>query len=135
MNIFTDTSAFLAVLNANDQFHPAARQQWEEILVADTVLFSSNYVVIETTTLLQHRFGIEAVRLFESDVLPILETTWVDEAVHNRGMSALLVATRRNVSLVDCTSFAIMRLIGVDTAFTFDPHFHEQGFSVIPESL
>jgi len=134
MNIFIDTSAFLAVLNANDQFHPAARQQWEEMLAADTVLFSSNYVILETTTLLQHRFGIEAVRLFESDILTILEIIWVDEAVHKRGMSALLVANRRNLSLVDCTSFEIMRLIGLETAFTFDPHFYEQGFKVIPES-
>lgn len=132
MNIFIDTSAFLAVLNASDLFHPAAKQSWEELLAADSALFSSNYVVLETVTLLQHRFGIEAVRLFESDILPILEITWVDEAVHKQGMSALLTANRRNLSLVDCTSFEIMRQAGLDAAFTFDPHFREQGLGVLP---
>jgi predicted nucleic acid-binding protein len=132
MNIFIDTAAFLAVLNADDQFHHAASQSWAEILSSDTSIFSSNYVILETTTLLQHRFGIESLRLFERDILPIIILVWVDESIHKQGMSALLTANRRNLSLVDCTSFEIIRQIGVDNVFTFDPHFHEQGFSVIP---
>lgn len=72
-------------------------------------MFSSNYVLLETTTLLQHRFGIEAVRLFESDILPVLEVHWIDDLLHKRTMSALLAANRRALSLVDCTSFEIMR--------------------------
>jgi uncharacterized protein len=134
MNIFIDTAAFLAVLNANDQFHPPAKNNWDEMLSLDSALFSSNYVILETTALLQHRFGVEAVRLFESDILPIIEISWVEETVHKQGMSALLAANRRDLSLVDCTSFEIMRQIGLETVFTFDPHFREQGFIVIPES-
>lgn len=132
MNIFIDTAAFLAVLNANDQFHTAARQVWDEILASDVALFSSNYVILEATALLQHRFGIEAVRLFEVDILPIVEIGWVNETIHKQGMSALLAANRRSLSLVDCTSFEIMRQVGLDTVFTFDPHFRELGFKVIP---
>jgi predicted nucleic acid-binding protein len=33
---------------------------------------------------------------------------------------------------VDCTSFEIMRQARLERAFTFDPHFAEQGFVVIP---
>ena len=133
MNIFIDTAAFLAVLNANDRFHGLAKPAWDEILSSDAALFTSNYVLLETTALLQHRFGIEAVRLFESDILPILEIVWVDETIHQQGMSALLVANRRELSLVDCTSFEIMRQKGMEAAFTFDAHFRVQGFMVIPE--
>ena len=135
MNIFIDTAAFLATLNLNDRFHPSARETWDEILTSDSVLFSSNYIILETTALLQHRFGIEAVRLFESDILPVLEVTWVDKDIHMQAMSALLVANRRNLSLVDCTSFEIMRRTGIEAAFTFDPHFSEQGFTVFPERI
>jgi len=134
MNIFIDTAAFLAVLNFNDQFHQSAKNTWDEILSSNASLFSSNYIMIETTALLQHRFGIEAVRLFENDILPVIEIAWVDKIIHQQGMSALLVANRRNLSLVDCTSFEIMRQIGSDEVFTFDPHFREQGFKVIPEN-
>ena len=133
MSIFIDTSAFLAVLNANDRFHEQARQAWDEILSSDAILFSSNYVILETTALLQHRFGIEAVRLFENDILPVIEIVWLDETVHKQGMSALLIANRRDLSLVDCTSFEIMRQMGIDGAFTFDTHFREQGFKALPE--
>lgn len=134
MNIFIDTAAFLAVLNTNDQFHQSAKNIWDEILSSNLSLFSSNYVILETTTLLQHRFGIDALRLFESDILPVIEIAWVDETIHQQGTSALLAANRRNLSLVDCTGFEIMRQIGLDEIFTFDPHFREQGFKVIPES-
>mgnify|MGYP001024940671 CR=1 FL=1 len=133
MSIFLDTSAFLAILNANDRYHEPARLAWDKILSSDTILFSSNYVILETTALLQHRFGIEAVRLFENDILPIIEIVWLDETAHKKGMSALLIANRRDLSLVDCTSFEIMRQNGLEAAFTFDPHFGEQGFMLIPE--
>jgi len=133
MNIFIDTAALLAVLNANDRYHLPAKQIWESSLTSGDAFLSSNYVILETTVLLQHRFGIEAVRLFESDVLPVIGILWVDESIHKRGMSALLAANRRNLSLVDCTSFEIIRENGLDGVFTFDPHFHEQGFLIFPE--
>ena len=132
MNIFIDTPAFLAVLNANDRFHQPARNAWSDIITSGSALFTSNYVILETTALLQHRFGIEALRLFEGELLPVVEIAWVDEAIHKQGMSALLAANRRDLSLVDCTSFEMMRQRGLDRAFTFDPHFNEQGFEVIP---
>jgi predicted nucleic acid-binding protein len=135
MNIFIDTAAILAVLNENDQFHPSALRVWDEILSAKAPLFSSNYVLVETIALLQHRFGVEATRLFERDILPIVDVRWVGETIHKQGMSALLAANRRNLSLVDCTSFEIMRQAGLDVVFTFDSHFREQGFKVIPASL
>ena len=31
-----------------------------------------------------------------------------------------------------CVSFEMMRLLGLDTAFTFDAHFADQGFRCIP---
>ncbi len=133
MKIFIDTAAFLAILNASDRFHLIAKQAWVEILSTGSTVFSSNYVLLETTALLQHRFGIDALRLFESDVLPVVEISWVDEIIHSQGMSALLAANRRQLSLVDCTSFEIMRQNGLNTVFTFDPHFREQGFNLIPE--
>ena len=132
MNIFIDTAAFLAVLNASDRFHQPARNAWSYIITSGSALFTSNYAILETTALLQHRFGIEALRLFEGELLPVVEIAWVDEAIHKQGMSALLAANRRDLSLVDCTSFEMMRHRGLDRAFTFDRHFNEQGFEVIP---
>lgn len=134
MKIFIDTSAFLAVLNANDHFHHPAKQAWGVILAGDSSLYTSNYVLLETTALLQHRFGLEALRLLQSEILPVIETTWVDAAIHARSTSALLAANRRQLSLVDCTSFEILRQMGLEAVFSFDPHFRQQGFTVIPDN-
>jgi predicted nucleic acid-binding protein len=132
MNIFVDTSAFLAILNENDQYHKPAKQAWTEILSSDSAVFSSNYVMLETVALLQHRFGIEALRLFESNIQPVIELIWIDENIHKIGLGVLMAANRRALSLVDCTSFEIMRQVAVEHVFTFDPHFSEQGFIVVP---
>jgi predicted nucleic acid-binding protein len=132
MNIFVDTSAFLAILIVTDQYHLKAKQFWTELLTTDAVLYSSNYVLLETTALLQHRFGIDAVRLFEDKLRPVIEIIWVDEQIHKQGMGILITANRRNLSLVDCISFEIMRQARLENAFTFDPHFSEQGYKVTP---
>ena len=45
---------------------------------------------------------------------------------------ALLAASRRGLSLVDCVSFEVMRESGLKSAFTFDGHFREYGFTAVP---
>jgi len=46
---------------------------------------------------------------------------------------ANLSAGRHNLSLVDCVSFEMMRTLGIKTAFTFDAHFKEQDFTILPQ--
>ena len=46
--------------------------------------------------------------------------------------STLLGSVSRAVSLVDWTSFVVMREQGIDRAFAFDADFTHQGFSMIP---
>ena len=132
MSLFIDTSALLAVLNADDLYHQQARLQWVSSISEDEVLVSTNYVLIETNAILQNRIGMEAVRLLWDDIVPVLTVHWVDETLHNASLSALVTASRRKLSLVDCVSFECMRRLGIKKAFTFDPHFKDQGFTNIP---
>jgi predicted nucleic acid-binding protein len=57
-----------------------------------------------------------------------MEIVWVDEATHSLAVTALLAAQRRKLSLVDCASFAVMRMRGAQVAFAFDRHFAVEGF-------
>jgi predicted nucleic acid-binding protein len=131
MTVFVDTSAFLAVLNAEDTNHSAAKQSWERLLSQDETLVCTNYVLIETFALLQNRLGMPAVRAFQDIIAPLVAVEWADFSVHRAGVSALLVANRRQLSLVDCVSFEVMRSLGLTTAFAFDRHFGEQGFLLV----
>ena len=59
---YVDTSAFLAVLDAGDENHQKAREKWKDLIVNEAILVASNYVLVETFALIQHRLGMEAVR-------------------------------------------------------------------------
>ena len=128
MNVFVDTSALLAVLDRSDERHLSAKRAWEEMLGGDTTLVCHNYVLVETSAVLARRIGMEAVGLFERDVVPVLRLVWVTREIHEASAGAHLAARRRTLSLVDCVSFEVMRRTGVRTAFAFDPHFEEFGY-------
>jgi predicted nucleic acid-binding protein len=132
MSVFIDTSAFFAVLDADDENHNAARQVWEGLLTQEVALVCSNYVLVETLALVQRRLGIPAVRTFQEDIMPVLNIEWVDESVHQVGVASVLAAARRELSLVDCVSFEIMRRLGIKTAFAFDRHFDQMGTVRLP---
>ena len=123
MKVYIDTSAMLAVLNANDHFHSAAKDAWRDLLLGSSQIICSNYILLEIFVLLQSRFGLDALRLFQSDLLPVLEVIWIDEQLHNQAVSSLLVANRRQLSLVDCTSFQIMRNYGISQSLPSMPIF------------
>lgn len=133
MMVFVDTSALYAVLDADDRRHAQAREAWADLLTGQTPLVCTNYVLVETFALTQSRLGMDAVRTLQEDIVPVLQVTWIDEARHERAVSAVLTADRRQLSLVDCASFNAMRELGIKTAFAFDDHFAEQGFDCIPE--
>ena len=128
MSVFVDTSALLAVLNSGDENHARASRSFRSLLESAEPLVTTSYVLVETAALLQHRFGLGAVRGFQDAVAPVLAVVWVDAELHAEGTAALLTANRRELSLVDCVSFACMRQQGVTRAFHFDRHFRDQGF-------
>ena len=132
MTVLVDTSAFYALIDADDKWHDNAFAGWKKLLEERAALQTTSYVLVETVSLLQNRIGLDAVRTFAADVLPAVEVMWVDDAAHAAAFHALLVSGRRHLSLVDCVSFEVMLRAGIDTGFTFDPHFAEQGFRVIP---
>ena len=130
--VFVDTSAFLAVLDRSDRLHDAAREAWEKMLTRGDIFVSHNYVLVETYAVVLRRLGLEAVRVFERDVVPILRLAWVTRDIHEAAVAAHLMAARRDLSLVDCASFEVMRRAGLTRAFAFGDHFGEYGYELEP---
>lgn len=129
---FLDTSAFYAVLDADDRNHARAVPVWEELIGTDAVMVTTSYVLVETSALLQHRLGLEAVQAFQEAIYPLLNIEWLGAETHEAGMAAVLTTRRKKLSLVDCVSFDVMRRRGLRHAFAFDAHFAEQGFQCVP---
>lgn len=135
MSAFADTSGLYAVVDLQDANHERAKTAWAHWLTKGEALVTNNYVVLETVSLLQSRIGLAAARLFYEDIMPVLHIDWVSEQQHRSGMEAMLAASRRKLSLVDCVSFQTMRHNGLRVAFCFDSHFREQGFETKPGGL
>jgi len=129
---YVDTSAFLAVLDADDKNYSKAKQQWIELILTESTLVCSDYILVESLALIQHRIGLRAVKVFHEDIFPLLKIEWIDESTYRAGIAAVLTATKRDLSLVDCISFEVMRRLGIQSVFTFDKHFKEQGFDCFP---
>ncbi len=128
--IYIDTSALYAVFDEDDANHKRAKNIWASLIQAQESLATNNYVLVETTALLKHRFGIGAV-LDLQKIMPLLHIDWITLEHHHVAASSMLSANIRNLSLVDCSSFETMHRLGIEKVFAFDNHFRQQGFEVI----
>ena len=70
-----------------------------------------------------------AVKVVLDDFVPLFSTVWVDQDLHERAVAAMLAPGLRGVSLVDWTSFEVMRRRAIDVAFAFDDDFQTRGFA------
>lgn len=131
MSVFIDTSAFLALLDRDEAHHADASAIWTRLVNDDEALVATSYVLVETYALVQRRLGLDAVRTFTGDFVPLLDVEWVGPDLHQAAVSALLVAARRDLSLVDCVSFEAMRRRDTVRAFAFDDDFSAQGFDTL----
>jgi len=132
MSVFVDTSTFLAIANSEDNQHERAVSTWRGLIDDGELIITSNYVIVETTALLQSRHGIPAVARFTQDLLSVVLVHWVDASLHNTAASALVTAAGKgSPSLVDCVSFEIVRHLKIDSVFAYDRHFAGRGFKMV----
>ncbi|MEX2551965.1 MAG: PIN domain-containing protein [Actinomycetota bacterium] len=132
MRTFVDTSALYALLDEDDAQHQSA-VNWLSASGRDPALILSthNYVVVETAALVQRRLGTQATRVLFDAFIPAVSVFFVDELLHRQALSAHL-AGGGDVSLVDRTSFELIRQLQIAQAFAFDSHFEREGFRTVP---
>lgn len=120
MSLFVDTSIWYAAADSSDRSNSRAKA----ILRAGESLVTSDHVLIETWTLLHHRLhpnaadrfwdglrsgiaGVETVGAADLEVAWQIGLAWKDQ----------------DFSIVDRTSFAVMRRLGIDRVASLDQHF------------
>jgi predicted nucleic acid-binding protein len=134
--IFIDTGAFIARYVPRDEQHRRAKRAWSEIERGRSRCFTSSFVLDETFTLLGRRasyaFAAERARaLLASTALTILRPEAADEV---KAVDLFTKFADQKVSFTDCVSFALMRRHGLNRAFTFDRHFADAGFELLPRT-
>ncbi len=120
MSLFVDTSIWYAAADSSDRSNARSKA----ILRSGETLVTSDHVLVETWTLIHHKLDRKAaegfweglrsgIALIEAVTLADLEVAW-DVGVSWRD---------QDFSIVDRTSFAVMRRLGIDRVASLDAHF------------
>jgi predicted nucleic acid-binding protein len=134
MRVFADTGAWCALYDRSDVHHARASAFLQEIKRQKIQLITSDYVFDESLTLLRFRAGHrEAVgfgRWMQQS--PLVKVINVDEKIWQAAWDVFVRYDDKHFSFTDCTSFAIMRQLGLLNAFAFDHNFEQAGFVMLP---
>jgi predicted nucleic acid-binding protein len=123
--ILWDSSAILALLDANDADHGRAVQAARQIAAERRPSFITNYIEAEAHALLLRKLGRMLAREWLlTGGLPVVRALPSEE---NRAREILVQQSDKNWSLCDAISFAVLDARGVRRAFTFDHHFLQYG--------
>jgi predicted nucleic acid-binding protein len=131
--VFVDASAFVALVSPRDQHHRQAgiilarlrRDHWR--------LFTSNLILAETHAWLLSHLGRRMALDWLRGIRASASTTILRVAAGDEDAAIRLLERYddKDFSLVDATSFVLMRRHGIDAAFSFDHHFAQYGATVL----
>jgi len=130
--VFADTSWFMALIDDRDEFHDRAVKLLEAIKSEDRNLVTTNYVIDETFTLLRQKCPLDRVKAFfhlmgkMGKKMTIIRVGVMDE----KKVWECFWKDWSKLSYTDCTSFAVMKRLGLEEAVTFDQHFARAGFKI-----
>jgi predicted nucleic acid-binding protein len=119
--VLWDSSAVLALLDANDADHKCATAVVGQIASEQRPSFITNYIEVEAHALLLRKLGRMLAREWLlTGGLPVVRALPAEE---NLAREIIARHSDKNWSLCDAISFAVMDARGVKRAFTFDHHF------------
>lgn len=129
--VMIDTSAFYALLSTGDEFHVQARHTYDDLIDHEDDLWTTSYVLVETTALMHRRLGFPTLEVFADSIKGIVQVFWVESSVHNEAWRRFAENRGAGLGFVDWTTAVATRRLRAQV-FTFDQAFGRQGIAVIP---
>ena len=123
-----DSGATLALADSDDKHHADAVAIQHNLVTAHARLYTTNFLVDETYTLILARMGYRfAVQFLTDDRDGTITIVRITAADDQRAEQILRQYDDKRFSYTDATSFAVMERLGIDAAFSFDRNFIEYG--------
>jgi predicted nucleic acid-binding protein len=123
--VLWDSSAILALLDADDADHERAVAAADRVVVERRPSFVTNYIEAEAHALVLRKLGRAIAREWLlTGNLPVLRALPQEE---ERAKVILASHADKDWSLCDAISFAVLDARGARMAFTFDRHFRQYG--------
>ncbi len=129
MKAFIDTRAFLAIADKSDTFHELSATAYQKLVEQKTILYTSNYIIDETITLIRARVNHDAAVAFikglDASNIKILHVAEKDE---HSAKEIFIKYKDKDFSYTDCTSFTLIDKHSIDAALSLDEHFSQYGY-------
>jgi len=131
--VFVDTGAWIALAVSGDPLHARARKAWHDLAAQRARLVTSVPVALETFTFLQRKGSRELALSWWNKLGEVKPLTFLECSPADLEQAMVWVARGdlHRLSLVDATSFVLMKRHRIRRAFAFDTHFAVAGFGVI----
>ncbi|MGH9257634.1 MAG: type II toxin-antitoxin system VapC family toxin [Vicinamibacterales bacterium] len=124
-SVLWDSSAILALLDADDADHARAVAVARSIVAEKRPSFVTNYIEAEAHALLVRKLGRAIARQWLlTGGLPVLPALPAEE---QRAKDILARHPDKDWTLCDAISFAVLDARHIARAFTFDHHFQQYG--------
>ena len=130
--IFVDTSGWGNLADTLQEFHEQAKLIYESTKQDGSRFVTTNYVIAELVALFSSPLRIPRVKsigyiesIKSSSLVDIIH---IDEDLDAKSWELLSNRADKNWSLVDCSSFVVMRENEILEALTTDHHFEQAGF-------
>jgi uncharacterized protein len=124
-SVLWDSSAILALLDADDADHARAVDVARKIAAEQRPCFITNYVEAEAHALLLRKLGRTIAREWLlSGGLPVMPALPAEE---QKAREILARRRDKDWTLCDAISFAVLDSRRIATAFSFDHHFRQYG--------
>ncbi len=127
--VFVDSSAFLAVVASDDDFHQQALITIRRCARERHSLLTTRYVIVETYAGLIGAVGTREARAFLRNGLEEIAVEPVSDADFKRAEMIVFQFEDKDYSYCDAISFAVMERLHLSLAYAFDTHFRQHGFS------
>lgn len=127
MRIFVDTGAFIALTDADDENHRAAKSFYKNATEKGTRFITTNFIVCETMNYLNARVSHKVAVVFRENLKKsnLIEITNVTSSIEDAAFNIFKKYTDKDFSFTDCTSFSVMKSLKIYKAFAFDKHFEQ----------
>jgi uncharacterized protein len=130
--VLVDSSAFLALRDADDEHHQEASLILSQLAQSHYRLYTTNAMLIEAHALILSVLGTQQANQFLRDIdrgsTIVVRVRQQDE---EQAKQILFRYTDKEFSFNDAISFVVMERLGLASAFTFDRDFAQYGLTVI----
>ena len=129
--LLVDTSGWANLIDISQPYHDLAVQIYHDRRSQKYKIITTNYIICELVALLSSPLRIpknKAIAFIQSlKKSPYLQIIHINEMIDSQAWDLLTQREDKNWSLVDCSSFIIMKKHRINEALTNDHHFEQAG--------